>query len=639
MSSISLTLSLRGGLLNSGADTIIKNLFAYSEPGVWFDPSDITTLFQDNAGTTPVTAPGQKVGLMFDKSKNAVGTNGAYARNQYTYTEQFDNAYWVKTNITLAVDSITAPNGTATAEKIQETAVTSFFVIAQNPAGSFSTTYTWSCYAKAAERTLMNVGFTVCGVAGAFNLTTGQTTATTGSPTMSATSVGNGWWRCSMTFTTPASGSNILYHLFGPIITPGFGTYTGVAGYGIYVWGAQLEVGSSATPYQRITSSWPAAIPGDHATQATDLQRPIYGINPIVGTRNQFTYTEQLENAVWTRASSSVSTDATTAPNGTNTADKLIEATSGASFHWTQQTGGTVGSTETFSVYIKAAERSWIALQLGSAAVAYFNAGTGVLGTVTNSTASITSAGGGWYRCSISGTRTVGSTNYIFLATGNNGGSYAGDGTSGLYVWGAQLESGSSATAYQRVGSQYDVTQAGVQSVGYLFFDGADDTMATGTITPATNKAQVFAGARKLSDTVTQVLYETSTTTTTGTLSSLPSYSGAGVGPYWDVWSSGANISTPATYPAPQTVVQTHIADISAPVSTLRINGVQAATSTASQGAGNFIAGVLNVGRRAGGGFPFNGRLYYLIMRFGPNLTTGQIASIESWVNSRTGAY
>lgn len=46
----------------------IPALFAASEPGVWYDPSDITTLFQDSAGTTPVTAAGQPVGRMLDKS-------------------------------------------------------------------------------------------------------------------------------------------------------------------------------------------------------------------------------------------------------------------------------------------------------------------------------------------------------------------------------------------------------------------------------------------------------------------------------------------------------------------------------------------------------------------------------------------
>lgn len=43
-------------------------LFANGEQGVFYDPSDLSTLFQDAAGTIPVTGAGQPVGLMKDKS-------------------------------------------------------------------------------------------------------------------------------------------------------------------------------------------------------------------------------------------------------------------------------------------------------------------------------------------------------------------------------------------------------------------------------------------------------------------------------------------------------------------------------------------------------------------------------------------
>jgi hypothetical protein len=45
------------------------SLFANGEQGAWYDPSDLTTLYQDAAGTTPVTADGDPVGLMLDKSQ------------------------------------------------------------------------------------------------------------------------------------------------------------------------------------------------------------------------------------------------------------------------------------------------------------------------------------------------------------------------------------------------------------------------------------------------------------------------------------------------------------------------------------------------------------------------------------------
>ncbi len=46
------------------------SLFSGGAPGAWYDPSDLTTLFQDSAGTTPVTAVEQPVGRMLDKSGN-----------------------------------------------------------------------------------------------------------------------------------------------------------------------------------------------------------------------------------------------------------------------------------------------------------------------------------------------------------------------------------------------------------------------------------------------------------------------------------------------------------------------------------------------------------------------------------------
>jgi hypothetical protein len=46
----------------------VSSLFANNEIGVWYDPSDFSTLFQDSAGTTPVTAVEQPVGLILDKS-------------------------------------------------------------------------------------------------------------------------------------------------------------------------------------------------------------------------------------------------------------------------------------------------------------------------------------------------------------------------------------------------------------------------------------------------------------------------------------------------------------------------------------------------------------------------------------------
>jgi hypothetical protein len=66
-----------------------SSLFASGEKGAWFDASDLTTLFQDSAGTIPVTAVGQKVGKWLDKSGNNNHAVQATLANQPTY--QIDN--------------------------------------------------------------------------------------------------------------------------------------------------------------------------------------------------------------------------------------------------------------------------------------------------------------------------------------------------------------------------------------------------------------------------------------------------------------------------------------------------------------------------------------------------------------------
>lgn len=71
------------GLTQDQLSKTINSLFSKNEQGVWYDPSDFSTMFQDAAGTTPVTAVEQPVGLMLDKSKGLVlgpelVTNGTF---------------------------------------------------------------------------------------------------------------------------------------------------------------------------------------------------------------------------------------------------------------------------------------------------------------------------------------------------------------------------------------------------------------------------------------------------------------------------------------------------------------------------------------------------------------------------------
>lgn len=377
---------------------------------------------------------------------------------------------------------------------------------------------------------------------------------------------------------------------------------------------------------------------GNHATQATSTQRPTYGINPIVGTRNLLIYTEQIDNAAWAKFNSTVTANSSTAPDGTTTADKLIPDTT-SNQHRIDQVTTISAATYTFSVYAKADGYNQVYLRIGFSPAAYFSLVDGSITLLSGGTATALNVGNGWWRFSLTGASLANSTIRINAAVSDSI-TFAGNGTSGVLIWGSQLELGSAATAYQKVVSQYEVTQSGVASAPYLAFDGVDDGMVTGTITPATNKVQVFTGLRKLSDAAQQIVAEMSATIASNAGAfALTAPNSAAANYNFSSKGTTQTDNVVTTYAAPITNVISGLGNIAEASNLIRVNGAQVGSTLTTQGTGNYLAYPLYIGRRGGTTLPFNGRLYSMIVRFGNNLAANQIVSAENWVNGKTGAY
>jgi len=208
-------------------------------------------------------------------------------------------------------------------------------------------------------------------------------------------------------------------------------------------------------------------------------------LSSFVGSGNYFLYTQEFDNAYWSKQRTTATANQTTAPDGSNTAD-LIAETAGTNTHLLQTISNTTllesGSNYTLSVYLKkgpgAGAPNIMQLILDTT---YFTSSLYVnyninTGTVVNSagvvTASIEPAANGFYRCILTAqctTYLAGSLVMPFLAFTNNNSalgrlpSYTGATNRDVYVWGVQLNEGSTAQTYAsasatQVGSGYVTT-------------------------------------------------------------------------------------------------------------------------------------------------------------------------------------
>ena len=168
---------------------------------------------------------------------------------------------------------------------------------------------------------------------------------------------------------------------------------------------------------------------------------------------NLLNYSQTFSNAAWNKIVT-VTPNTIIAPDGTLSANSLTSVVINDLQFVYQNTNFASPTTSALSVYMKSNGRQWGWIYMGSLAnaTAYFDLTNGIVGIVSGTgspTAQIFSVGNGWYRCTLVASAPSGVNGYGFgVASANGTNRWTGDGYSGIYAWGAQLEALAFPTSY-----------------------------------------------------------------------------------------------------------------------------------------------------------------------------------------------
>ena len=422
---------------------------------------------------------------------NSTGLVERCITNLAIQSNGFDTASWTKTNTTIGT-GIADPNGGTTAFSMAGTSSTSNIKnISQTIFTSGSDAKTFSIYAKANTHSFIQIRMASTGnVFANFDLTNGTFSAGI-SANVTMTSIGGGWYRCIVaSVTTNTLGVVMLVDSLAAVINEASTTTNSV-----YIWRAQAQFGDQATNYIPTTTAAVTEGPVTNLPRLDYLGSTCPQLLMEPTRTNLMVYSQMLDNSAWSKDGVSVSGNVAVSPDGYTNADLIIEDTSLSAHRNSRTVSWVSGTTYAVSCFVKQGTGNRrFGILLGSTVFGTnlfinFNIETGLVTTNSgNITGKIENYGNGWFRCIAFATALVtGSISASFYLRQTDAAittTYTGDGTSSLYMWGAQVEAGAYATSYipttaatvtrnNDACSKTSITSLIGQTEGTLFFQGA----------------------------------------------------------------------------------------------------------------------------------------------------------------------